>query len=451
MMSHSSFSNTVKLYPNQAQLELLRRSCGCRRYVYNKMLELQKQRYQDKLDGKVEYGYVRYEEMCSLLLVLKSAPDTAWLQEVNAQSLQQTIMDLDKAFKRFFNGFSGYPTEKKRGRGDSFRLPQKCAVSSDFGAVLLPKIGWVPCRGLRKDKLTESTGKSTFLSVQSVTVKAVADHFEAVVLFRVLSPEPAQHQRPESSCGVDVGIAKPLAVADDDNECFTYGTRVRNRLRRHDLYVKRLQRRLARQQKSSRSRARTKTKLQRAYNHASNVCKDFNHQLSNHLARTYQFVVTEALPLRNMTASAAGTVEEPGKNVAQKSGLNREMLRLAPGQFNTYLEYKCRREGGELIRVNPAYSSCECSECHFVSKENRKNQAVFKCMNPGCRHTENADYNAAKVLRYRGLELLKQRRELAQVEGAKCPVKPKPGCRKTKRQFTFAPCSTTPRPDAPPS
>lgn len=442
-MPHSTFSNIVHLDPNKAQLEFLRRNCGCRRYLYNKMLEFQQKRYQDKLDGKAEYGYISYEEMCSLLLVLKADPATAWLCEVNAQSLQQTLKDLDTAFKRFFNGLAKHPTEKRRGRDDSFRVPARCTVSADFRAVYISKLGWVRCRGLRQYKLTDSTGASRFISVQSVTVKAVADHFEASVLFRVPEPPAAVHSRPGSSCGIDVGIAKPLALADDQDYTGTFGRSVRDRLRRHDKYVKKLQRKLARQTKGSKSRKRTKNKIAKAYHHVANVRTDFNHQLSNAIAKRYQFVVTEDLNLPGMTASAAGTVEQPGKNVAQKSGLNRELQRMAPGQFNVYLAYKCKREGGELIRVNPAYSSQECRICHFISKENRKNQAVFRCCS--CGHTENADFNAAGVLRYRGLEVLKQRRELAQVERQYAALKPKPRCRKTSSSSLRSPRHRMPR------
>lgn len=432
MISHTTFSNLVRLYPNKAQEQLLRRSCGCRRYVYNHFLKIQGKQYQLHKDGLAEYGYIGYEGMCKLLVLMKAEPEHQWLQEVNSHALQQTLKDLDKAFKLFFAGKAKYPTEKRRGRNDSFRSPDYCAVSSDFTAVRLMKLNWIPCRGLRPDKLMNSTGAFTFLSVQSVTVSAVADHFEASVLFRVPEPTQAVHQRPGSSCGIDIGVAKPLALADDEGDNATYGTLVQAKLRKHDKYVKRLQRELARRVKGSMSRQRTKNKLAKAHRHAANVRKDFNHQLSNYLAKTYEVVVTEDNNLRNMTASAAGTVEAPGTNVAQKSGLNREMLRLAPGQFNEFLTYKCIREGGEHIRVNPAYSSQECRKCGHTSPGNRKSQAVFKCTNPECMHEENADYNAAGVLRPRGLEVRRKRRELAQVEGPLVPAKPKSRCRKTK-------------------
>lgn len=420
---HTTFANTVKLYPNAAQAELLRRSCGCRRWVYNHFLTLQRQQYQDKMDGKSEHGYISYFDMCRQLTKLKSAPEYSWLLEVNSHALQQSLKDLESAFKRFFTGKSRFPAYKRKGLGDSFRSPDYCAVSADFKHIRLIKLGWIRCRGLRVARLTDSTGEPTFISVQSVTVKAVADHFEASVLFRVPEPPAATHLRPCTSVGVDVGVAKPLATSDDAGDVNTYGTLIRDRLRRHDRYVKKLQRKLARQVKGSKSRQRTKNKIARAHRHAANVRTDFNHQISSYLARTYAVVVTEDLSLRNMTASAAGTVEEPGKNVKQKSGLNRELLRLAPSQLNSMLTYKCRREGGEHVRVNPAHSSQECRVCHHVDRNNRKNQAVFQCT--ACGHTENADYNAAGVLRRRGLNINK-RRELAQVEGAHRPLKPKP-------------------------
>jgi putative transposase len=392
--------------------------------VYNHFLALQQKHYQDHLDGKEEYGFINYKEMCKLLVALKAEPEYEWLREVNSHALQQTLKDLETAYKRFFAGKAAYPTQKLRDRGDSFRSPFYCAVSSDFKYIRSMKLGWVRCRGLRKSMLVGSDGNPSFYSVQSITVSAVADYFEASVLFRVPAIAPQEHPYPGHSCGLDVGIAKPVALTSCKQEHATYGITTRNKLQKQEAFLNKLHRKLARQQKGSSSRQRTKTKLARAYHHAACIRKNFNHKLSNALAETYKTIVVEDLSIRAMTASASGTIEAPGKNVKQKSALNRGMLRMAPGQLYRFLEYKCRREGGALIRVDPRYSSQECRICGVVDKRSRESQAIFKCVS--CGHTENADYNAAGVVLGRGLNLIQMRPESALVESAFRSAKPKP-------------------------
>ena len=112
--------------------------------------------------------------------------------------------------------------------------------------------------------------------------------------------------------------------------------------------------------------------------------------------KNHSVVVIEDLKLKNLTRSARGTMDEPGRNVAQKAGLNRAMLDVAPGRLATMLGYKTARRGGLLIRVPAAYSSQECAECGHVSSENRPSRSEFCCVS--CGHEAHADTNAAKVL-----------------------------------------------------
>jgi putative transposase len=112
-------------------------------------------------------------------------------------------------------------------------------------------------------------------------------------------------------------------------------------------------------------------------------------------------IAIEDLRTKNMVASARGTLAEPGRNVAQKRGLNRAILNVGWHQFETMLGYKLEETGGVLVKVPAAYSSQECAACGHVDKENRKSQAVFVCI--ACGAVDNADTNAAKVIRDRAL------------------------------------------------
>ena len=120
------------------------------------------------------------------------------------------------------------------------------------------------------------------------------------------------------------------------------------------------------------------------------------HQHSRKLADTAHTVVVEDLHTKAMTRSAKGTVAEPGTNVKQKAGLNREILKSNWGRLERNLTYKA----GVLLKVDPAYTSQTCAVCQHVDKENRRTQTVFQCT--ACGHTANADHNAAVNILVRG-------------------------------------------------
>ena len=120
---------------------------------------------------------------------------------------------------------------------------------------------------------------------------------------------------------------------------------------------------------------------------------DFLHKTSTMIGETQAIVYVEDLKIRNMTRSARGTRETPGRNVRQKSGLNRSLLSQGWGTFLSLLEYKLVRRGGRLVRVDPRNTSRACFVCGHVSKENRPDQATFQCVS--CGYKDHADVNAA--------------------------------------------------------
>jgi putative transposase len=124
------------------------------------------------------------------------------------------------------------------------------------------------------------------------------------------------------------------------------------------------------------------------------VRRHFNHVSSARIAATYGLVVIEALQVRNMTASAKGTIENPGSNVRQKAGLNRSILDIGWSQFATFLTYKLVAVGGELRTIAPQHTSTTCSCCGVTDKTHRKSQAVYECAS--CGSVMNADTNAAR-------------------------------------------------------
>ena len=156
-----------------------------------------------------------------------------------------------------------------------------------------------------------------------------------------------------------------------------------------DAKIKRYQRRMARQQKGSNRRRGTGGKLRKLQRRKARCRDTATHQISRKIADTAHTVVLEDLNTKAMTKSAKGTVEKPGRNVKQKAGLNRAILASGWGQLERKLEYKA----GQVVHVDPAYTSQACSQCRRTAKSNRPSQAVFAC--GACGFRAHADHNAA--------------------------------------------------------
>jgi transposase len=153
----------------------------------------------------------------------------------------------------------------------------------------------------------------------------------------------------------------------------------------------RLQRKLARARKGSHRRRQVKTAIATLQARAVDRRKDWAEKTSTGLARRFDVIRVEDLRITSMTRSAKGTIAQPGRNVRQKTGLNRAILASGWGLLVRRLEDKAP---GRVERINPAYTSQRCSACGHVAAESRESQALFRCT--ACRHTSNADVNAAR-------------------------------------------------------
>jgi putative transposase len=165
-----------------------------------------------------------------------------------------------------------------------------------------------------------------------------------------------------------------------------------------------LQRRLSRKKKYSKNWNRQKDTVSKCHAKISNCRKDFLHKITTTISKNHAVVVLEDLKVSQMSKSAKGTVESPGKNVKAKSGLNKSILDQGWHEFRRQLDYKLRWLGGKLLLIRPEYTSKQCSECDCLDNDNRKSQAVFECV--ACGHKAHADFNAAKNIRAAGLAVL---------------------------------------------
>jgi len=363
--------------PNGEQLRNLRRFAGACRFVYNRALALSKERYQKK---EKRLGYAG---LCALLPKWKT--EFRWLSDVLAQALQQSLKDLERAFTNFFEKRADFPDFHKKGRKDSFRIPQGLQVDNQNGRVKLRKIGW-----MRYRKSREIAGTPKNVTVSLVNGKA----FIAIQTEREV--ETPMHPS-NSSVGLDWGIKRFYTLSNGKYE------EQLSPLQQFAVKLAKLQRVLSRKRKFSKNWKKAKIKVSKLYNRIANIRKDFVHKSSNDLSKNHAVVFVEDLCIRNMSKSARGSQEKHGKNVKQKAGLNRAVLDASPFELRRQLQYKLTWRGGLLVAVPPQDTSRRCPACGKVSAENRRTQEKFTCVQ--CGFTANADFVAAVNIKEAGLAL----------------------------------------------
>lgn len=367
----------LELTPEQAEyVELIGNVC---RDVWNTALE-QRRIYRQR------GAWMNYVPQARELAEAKK--DFPWLAEAPGHCLQQTLMDLDKAC-RVRGTFAVHWRSKARWQ-PSFRFPEGSKVrmerlNKSHAQAKLPKLGWVKFRWSRPLGGT----------IRNATISYQAGHW--YVSFMVEDGEIVQdaHALPAAAVGIDRGVVKAAATSSGeffDRDCVTSGEAKRHR---------RLQQKLARQKKGSNRWRETVKKLARASARQADRRGDFCAQTAHALAERYGLVVLEDLKVRNMTASAKGTIAEPGRNVRAKAGLNRAILAKGWGRLELALSSKARYTGTRIVKVPAAFTSQTCHRCKGVSRDSRESQAVFRCVT--CGHADHADVNAAKNILAAGL------------------------------------------------
>lgn len=341
-----------------------------------------------------------FSQKRDLPLMKAEAP---FLKEVPSDCLQAALKDLDTAFQNFFQHGRGYPKLRRKYDHDSFRFPAPLQIRVDAksGFLILPKFG----------KTSGDAGpiKTRFHrrirgEVRSVTITRDGNHWYASVLYRVKKRKAAEEvpDLAESDIlGIDRGVIVPMMTSNGDALGQAIAPLAGSGRARRGL---RLQRQLARQKKGSKRRAKAKLRLAAFKAREKRQRKDMIEKVSTAVARSCRVAVMENLSVQAMTASAKGTVEEPGCNVAAKAGLNRTILDKGWGMFLVRTEQKLAAKGGYVLRVPAAYTSQRCSCCGEVAKESRVSQAKFACV--ACGQVMNADHNAARNIRRLGLEQL---------------------------------------------
>ena len=392
-----------RLEPNAEQEVILNNLVGSARFVWNQVLAVSFEMF-------AKNEFINATNLVNKIMDIKANPEFAFLKtSSNAVSLQQKIRDLASAWSRFFDSkvharlkenkkkpkkpkffklADGteiqlrplMPRFKRKSDGcDSIRLVQfdkYCRVEGN--RVKLPNgVGFVKFR-----KSQEILG-----TIKNVTISKKSGHwYVSFGTERELEQNPIHPSK--TAVGIDLGVAKLIATSDGQV------IKPKNSFKANQIKLAKLQRQLSRKVLFSQNWKKQNRKIQKLHHHIANIRHDYLHKITTNISKNHAMIVCEDLKVVNMSRSASGTLENKGRNVKAKSGLNKSILDQGWSMALTMLEYKQQWQGGLLIKVNPRYTSQTCFKCKHVAKENRQTQAKFECVE--CGYIANADVNAAR-------------------------------------------------------
>lgn len=369
-----------QLVTSEAQHHRLLVLTGCARFVWNAALA---ECHRILKAGERLPGYNGYGGYASWIGHWKSQPETAFLKEAYTDNLQQKLMDLDRAWKDCFDKNQPNKREpqfksRRNERDSSIRFVNfKKYCELQGRRVKLPAgLGW-----LRFRKSRDIQG-----DIKNCTITREAGQWFISFQTEINVPEPVHPAT--SAVGIDMGVSKLFALSDGSviEPIATFKS--------HQDLLARLQRRLAKKQKFSANWKKLKQKITRLHRKTARCRADYLHKSTTALSKNHAMIVIEDLQVKNMSASAKGDLAQPGKNVRQKTGLNRAILDQGWHEARRQLQYKQNWRGGLLIAVPPRHTSQRCNACGHTEPGNRCSQSVFVCV--ACGHTNNADINAAR-------------------------------------------------------
>jgi putative transposase len=359
-----------RLEPAPEQKAQLVEYCAHARYVWNLCVEQEShwRPGRGRMPG--------FAERCRQLSAARR--DNPWLAAGSVIVQQQAIRDHAQAMANFFAGRHRRPSWRKAGRDEGFRVVHVSngdvrRLNRKVGQVRVPKAGWVRFRwsravpeGVKSYRVTRDRAGRWHVAFAAV-------------------PEPVPAPGNGEFVGIDRGVAVSAALSTGQI-LHVPRLAVPERMR-----LRRLQRKLARARRGSARRRRVKLAIADLQVREADRRKDWCEKTSTGLARRFDVIRIEDLKIGNMTRSARGTAQVPGRNVRQKAALNREIMRSGWGLLVRRLEDKAP---GRIEKIHPAYTSQRCSACGHAAAESRQSQALFACV--ACNFACNADVNAAR-------------------------------------------------------
>ena len=365
----------LRIYPTDSQRELIEKTFGCTRYIYNNFLAERKNKYEES-KTKVHV----YEQLHELTDLKR---EKEWLREIDSCALQACVYNLDDAFQKFFKG-NGYPKFRAKGVHESFRTNNTLntykdkkyeSIRIDFNKriITLPKLKEVKFRGYRTTK--EIVGK-----IKSATISKDGNKYFVSILVEV--PFTKYSINPTSIVGLDLGIKNFIVTSN--------GEKLKNEVKINEKRLKGLQKWLSRCKPGSKNRYKVKLKIQRLYLKIRNARKHMIYKLANKIIRENDIIAIENLDVKSMY---------------QVHKIAKHLKNIPISEFIRVLKYKSNWLGKKVIEINKYYpSSQSCNRCGFKNEE-VKNLSIRKWTCPRCGIIHDRDINASINIMFEGLKI----------------------------------------------
>ncbi len=378
-------SYKTEINPTEEQKHIINRTIGTCRFIYNFYLAYNKEIYEK------EKRFVSGTEFSKWLnnVYLKEHPEYAWIKEVSSKSIKQSIMNAERAFRRFFQHLSGFPNFKKRRNHDVkmyfVKTDAKTIIPCERHRIKIPTLGWVKL----KEKGYIPTHGDTYI-IKSGTVSYRAGRYYVSVL--VEEKEPEKPMPNHFGIGIDLGI-KDFAVLS--NSRVFKNINKTDKIKKLEKKLKREQRCLSRKYEGLKKRGKKKgeatrqniqkqlSKVQKFYQRIQNIRTDYVNQCVNKIVKTKPFYIT----IEDLNISGMMKNRHLSKAVASQKFY----------EFRIKLKYKCDINGIELRIVDRWYPSSKlCNRCGCIKTDLKLSDRKYICR---CGYHADRDYNASLNLR----------------------------------------------------
>jgi len=360
-----------RFYPTKEQEEILARTFGCARKVYNDGLAAKMRMYADHKEN------ISYSQLAFLLTLSKAKEETTFLNEVSSVVLQSSLRNLDTAYQNFFQRKAGFPKFKSRHDKQSVRYPNTGFSYDGRFSIKLAKM---------KDPLrirwSRTIPRAAAEKVSSVTVSKdkAGRYFVSMLCLDSVEPKPHVQDR----IGLDFGLHDFITTSNGEKIASPQF------YRKAEQKLRTLQRNHSRKQKGSKNREKSRLKLAKAYAKVTNVRTDFLHKLSTKLINENQVICMESLSIRNMS---------------RNHRLAKSIMESGWGEFSRQLEYKAKWYGRDFVKVDRFFpSSKTCSCCGTIKPHLDLSERFWTCADCGSEH--DRDVNAALNVLAEGTSVL---------------------------------------------
>ena len=360
---HKSYK--FRITPDKEQIELLSKHFGACRFVFNRYLNSRKKTYIE------EKKSLNYYDNANDLTKLKKEEEFVWLKEINSQSLQSSLRNLDTAYNKFFRKQTKFPRFKSKYDKQSFTVPQ--FVTIEESKLFIPKFK----KGIEINLHREIEGKLLFATIS----KSTTGNYYVSITCEV---EYIPFEKTNSKVGIDTGI-KDLAILSDG--------KVYENIKILKTNLKKLkynQRQLSKKVKGSNSRLRQKSKLATVHEKVTNIRKDYLHKVSTEIIKNHDVICIEDLAVKNMM---------------KNHKLAQAFSDVSLGTFYTMLEYKANWNDKTIVKIDRFFpSSKTCNVCNYINQDLTLKDREWTCKS--CNTVHDRDFNASINIKKQGLKIL---------------------------------------------